>query len=247
MSTANVNEQNDHGATSIVQEPKTKSEKQLSIKPSKWQERLLPIMAGLLVVLTIFFFISTYLQMTYLHQSILQMPPIDLSPVTEAKLVSNAPTFGESLKACELEIRSNMEAFIVSQRYHQANVVLMANLWIRYLGFITGMILALVGASFVLGKLREPLQELGGKFSAIDISLRTTSPGIILVLLGVVLMFTTLVDEDYYKVTDGNIYLSPSTVVETVDDISFDSTLSSYPIFSTPTPPLDDSQPLNPP
>ena len=60
-------------------------------------------------------------------------------------------------------------------------------------------------------------------------------------------MFTTLVDEDYYKVTDGNIYLSPSTVVETGDPTTFDSILPKNPMFDTPTPPLDDLQPLNTP
>jgi hypothetical protein len=72
-----------------------------------------------------------------------------------------------------------MESFLVTQRYHQAAAQLMAGLWTRYLGFITGMILALVGASFVLGKLREPAQKIDGKFPMIDFSIRTASPGII--------------------------------------------------------------------
>ena len=110
-----------------------------------------------------------------------------------------------------------MEAFIVTQRYHHASVLLMFGLWTRYLGFITGMILALVGASFVLGKLREPAQRLAGRLSTFDFSLRTTSPGVILTVLGVLLMFTTILDKDMYEVTDGNVYLFPVNVANTTE------------------------------
>jgi hypothetical protein len=204
-------------------------------------------MAGLLVVLTFFFFISTYLQMTYLHQSILEVPLIDLNPASENILYSSAETFEDSLETRKLEVRSNMEAFIVTQRYHQANVLLMAGLWIRYLGFITGMILALVGASFVLGKLREPVQKLEGKFTAFDISLRTTSPGIILVVLGVLLMFTTLIDKDVYEITDTNIYLSSSEFMSTPLSNLGDNRLLPTQIFGTPLPPPSSMLPQNNP
>ena len=203
--------------------------------PLKWQERLLPTMERTLIGLTIFFFLATFLQMTYLHLSILRAPEINIDPSPGLELNASAKTFDERLKARQFEVRSRMEEFIVTQRYHQANVLLMSGLWVRYLGFITGMVLALVGASFVLGKLREPAQKLSGKFSIIDISLRTTSPGVIMVLLGVVLMFATILDKDYYQVTDGNIYLSSATMLNAETPIT-DNLLSPDEIFGTPTP-----------
>jgi len=101
-----------------------------------------------------------------------------------------------------------MEAFIVENRYHQVSVSLMAGLWLRYLGFVTGMILSLVGASFVLGKLREPVTEIAGKLSNVNLSLQSASPGIILVFLGAVLMIATILDEDKYELEDHRIYLT---------------------------------------
>ncbi len=179
----------------------------------RWQDRLLPTMNGLLVGLTVFFFLTTFGQMAYLHWSILQSPPVDINQKAANTLIDSAQTYENQLKARELDVKSRMEVFIVTQRYRHISVLLMSGLWIRYLGFITGMILALVGASFVLGKLREPTQMLKGKFSAIDFSFRTTSPGVILVVLGALLMFATIIDEDTYNVKDANVYLSPVNTV----------------------------------
>jgi hypothetical protein len=42
------------------------------------------------------------------------------------------------------------------------------------------------------GMLREPTSEISGKFSTTELSLRTTSPGIILVVLPVRITTTTI-------------------------------------------------------
>jgi hypothetical protein len=205
----------------------------IKTKPT-WQERLLPTMSGLLVGLTIFFFLTTFGQMAYLHWTILQSPAVDINPSAGENLINTAETFNDRVNARELEVRSRMEAFLVTQRYHQASVQLMAGLWTRYLGFITGMILALVGASFVLGKLREPSQKLDGKFSMLDFSLRTTSPGVILAVLGVVLMFATITDKDTLKVTDEDVYLYPVKVADTIENLPVPTLIPAEQIFGTP-------------
>jgi len=204
----------------------------------KWQERLLPTMNGLLIGLTIFFFLTTFGQMAYLHWSILQIPEVNIDPSSGATLSASAETFKDRENARELEVRSRMEAFIVTQRYHQVSVLLMSGLWIRYLGFMTGMILALVGASFDFGKLREPTQKLQGKFSGIDLSLRTTSPGVILAVLGVILMFATILDKDFYNVSDSNVYLFPVQSVPTTANLSLPVLMPPEQVFGTamPTP-----------
>lgn len=203
---------------------------------SKWQERLLPTMNGLLIGLTIFFFLTTFGQMVYLHWSIFQSSPVDINQSAGNALLDSAQTFDNRMKARELDVKSRMEVFIVTQRYHQISVQLMAGLWTRYLGFVTGMILALVGASFVLGKLREPNQKLESKFSGIDLSIRTTSPGIILAILGVTLMFATILDKDKYEVTDANVYLSPVNTINTVEPLPVATLSPLEQILGTQTP-----------
>ena len=219
----------------VDEERQDQSGQLVTAKPPRWQERLLPVMTSLLIGLSLFFFISTFLQISYLYRSILEIPAIDINSIDGNNLYANAETFEDLLGARDLEVRSRMEAYIVSQRYHHQSILLMSNLWIRYLGFVTGMILALVGASFVLGKMREPFQKLEGKFPMVNFSLGTTSPGIILVVLGVLLMFTTLVDEDYYSVTDGNMYLSP-LIIETTPGGSFIDSPPPNPYVATMTP-----------
>jgi hypothetical protein len=177
-------------------------------KPRRWQDRLLPLMAGMLIALALFFFIATFIQMSYLHRNILTSPSVEFDVTSAEALLDGAHNFDDLYQVRKFEIRAAMERFVVEKRYHQASVLLMSGLWLRYLGLITGMILALVGASFVLGKLREPTQKLEGKFSDISVSISTASPGIILALLGVILMFATLINRDTYNVSDANVYMS---------------------------------------
>jgi hypothetical protein len=44
-----------------------------------------------------------------------------------------------------------LERELIARRYDQVNLTVTTRLWTRLMGFITGMILALVGAAFVLG------------------------------------------------------------------------------------------------
>ena len=211
---------------------KAASKKRAIVPNLKRQET----MSRMLIWLTIFFFLATTVQMGYLHWKTLQVPEINLDQTKEDALTLHAETFADRAIARELEIRSEMEVFIVTQRYHQAGVQLMSGLWTRYLGFITGMILALVGASFILGKLREPSQRLEGGFSGFGFLIRTASPGIILAVLGTTLMLATILDKDVYEVKDSNTYLVPAGVGEIQRSQRIPTLPSIEEAFETPTP-----------
>jgi len=213
--------------------------------PRKWQERLLPVMVGLLIGLTIFFFAATFVQMSYLHTSMLQIPAIDLQSLPDGGLMAEATTFDEKTTARRLEILAKLESYLIERRYHQAGVLLMSSLWIRYLGFVTGMILAMVGASFVLGKLQEPTSEITGKSSLLDFSVKSASPGIILAALGVVLMFATIMDRDEFTVKDGRVYL-PDTVIPAAASVEPMPTLEPAEATNAPaTPPAAQATPVS--
>jgi hypothetical protein len=180
-------------------------------QPRKWQERLLPLMINLLVALTVFFFIATFFQISYLHWSILQYPELDLDVSSAYPITTSATSSEDQFASRKFELLARLEAYIIERRYHEASVDLMSSTWLRYLGFITGMILALIGASFILGKLQEAETEVVGKGSGVDISLKTASPGIILAVLGTVLMFATIIDKDYRNIVDAPIYITSSS------------------------------------
>jgi hypothetical protein len=111
---------------------------------------------------------------------------------------------------------SLLEAASVEKRYHQAGLLLTARVSVIYFGFITGMILALVGATFILGKFRdEParIQAEGGagETSKWRASLETASPGLLLAALGTILMLTTMLAHVQIDVKDGPLYLLPGS------------------------------------
>ncbi|HSR42274.1 MAG TPA: hypothetical protein VLL48_08885, partial [Longimicrobiales bacterium] len=107
----------------------------------------------------------------------------------------------------QYQLLAILDAHLLDQRYHQAAASLMARVWARYLGFITGMILALVGAVFILGKLREgetTWEASGGGYSA---GLRSSSPGLIMAVLGVVLMVVTIISHHEIETADSSVFL----------------------------------------
>jgi hypothetical protein len=168
----------------------------------RWQERLLPLMVRMVVGLTLFFFIASLAQLVYLHTTIQKAPPLDLP-----KLMVGPQSYRLKELPPEFQALAFLEADVLERRYHQANVLLMSRVWARYLGFVTGMILSLVGAVFILGKLREEATELEAKGSAGAIQLRSTSPGLVMATLGVVLMIVTIVTHHEIATVDTPVYM----------------------------------------
>jgi hypothetical protein len=182
-----------------------------------WQKRLLPVMVGLLVSLTAFFFVASFVQLYYLQTRIERAPRLDLSPAMAsldeiAKDVQNGKVgdqlaFNNRLEYARWKTLSLLEANALQHRYHHAGVLLISRIWTRYLGFVTGTILAMVGAAFILGKLQEASSNLGAEGGLWKVSLTTASPGLVLATLGTVLMLATLATNMDLQVNDGPVYL----------------------------------------
>jgi hypothetical protein len=182
-----------------------------------WQKRLLPLMVGLLVTLTAFFFVASFVQLYYLQTRIEQAPRLDLGPamasldeiakdVMDGKVVDQL-AFNNRLEYARWKTLSLLEANALQRRYHHAGVLLISRIWTRYLGFVTGTILAMVGAAFILGKLQEASSNLGAEGGLWKVSLTTASPGLVLAALGTALMLATLATNMDLQVSDGPVYL----------------------------------------
>lgn len=181
----------------------------------RWQLRLLPLMSRMIVGLTIFFFAATMVQLYYLDTRIERVPQPDL-----ARLGIAPDTARAAQPTPELRLLASLDLALLERRYHQANVFLMGRLWTSYLGFVTGMILALVGAVFILGKLREDPTEATAKGAFAEGTLRTSSPGIVLAALGVVLMITTIVTNHPIQTADSPVYIGAASAKPSADDPS---------------------------
>lgn len=119
-----------------------------------WQRALLPFMMWTVALLTAFFFVASIIQLYDLQNRITAGPTLDLQQLFDDRQLVAAREGGPgTLELARWKILTTLEKGAVERRYHQANVLLMSRVWIHYLGFVTGMILALVGAVFILGRL----------------------------------------------------------------------------------------------
>jgi len=112
----------------------------------------------------------------------------------------------ESVQIADGMARILLEANAMDRRYHQASVVLMARVWTSYLGFVTGMVLAILGAVFILGRVQGPSTSMEAKAADASASLKTSAPGIVLAAMGVLLMIATLYVRYDITVHDKAIY-----------------------------------------
>jgi hypothetical protein len=106
-----------------------------------------------------------------------------------------------------------LEADGLDKRYRQATALLMSRIWTRQLAFITGVVLAFIGAVFIIGKLSENKTDanLGGAHWQAGIS--STSPGLILGFFGTVLMAVALVVQPKIEVQDRPVHFMTTAVV----------------------------------
>ena len=174
----------------------------------KWQNKLLPFMILMIVGLTVVFFFISLKQVEKVQNKIQKGPEIILENIYDNYMNSDTT---QSLLKLESIYKWNflveLESFTIKNRYHQANTLLMSRIWMIYLGFITGVVICLVGALFILGKMSESVSEIDADTSIWKVSISTSSPGIILVVFGTLLMITTLFSKSEIRVEDTSIYM----------------------------------------
>jgi len=160
---------------------------------SRWQEKLLPFMLGAVIFMTLFFLIAS-LWVFYDFRLRVAETDLNLRPVFAEYEATYLARSAESLPAyLRWKTTVLLEQELISRRYKQVSSVILARIWTRYLGFLTGMTLALVGAFFVLGQLRTDPSALQAKGQGLEATLTTSSPGLVLATLGTVLMAISLI------------------------------------------------------
>lgn len=172
---------------------------------SGWQLRLLPLMSRVLVSLAVFFFIITCVQL-YLLQTEFQREQENYLPEVLSLLPAGGH-FKDPMIAAELKARIVLEEQIIRRNYRQASILLLSRTWVRYLGFVTGMIMAFVGAAFILGKLTTDENTVETKTAQASLSLRSSSPGLILAGMGTMLILASIVINHQITTQHNSVYL----------------------------------------
>ena len=166
-----------------------------------WQKRMLPFLIGTIVILAFFFFIISVIQLNKLQTKIENKPSLNLEEVIK-KMDINKSDLEK-----KWQLLANLELFSIQNRYHQANILTMSRIWLIYLGFITGMVLSFMGAVFIIGKITVDPIEIEASDKHRNYMLKTTSPGLVLAVLGTALMVITLVSKSKIEVNDASIYM----------------------------------------
>jgi len=172
----------------------------------RWHYRLLPLMRGGLVALAVFFFVASLVQYHLLYQDLRGGGPAIGKSIEE--LEKNLPVSQQTkLEFVRWKTLVLLEQEAMHLRYQQINATLLLRTWTRYTGFLVGMVLALVGAFFILGRLREETSQISIESSGVKGMLTSSSPGLILAVLGMILMVVTLAVKFDFTVNDRPVYL----------------------------------------
>lgn len=180
----------------------------MASREEDWRDRLLPLMALVLVASGLVFVAFSFFELRDFYARV-EHAPFDLSEDFAAFEERAAPGEADSLDYLRFTTMARLEADALQRRYHQATTTMLARVWTRQLGFLTGMILALVGAAFVLGRLRDPGSTLSGEASGVKGAIATSSPGLVLAALGAGLMAITLTVPFGVETFDRTVYFEP--------------------------------------
>ena len=164
-----------------------------------WQGKLRPWIIIVISLTGVLFFLLSAWQVNRILRSINETGQYDRG---------REPEVTASLDRHMLYTMTGLECYAIQRRYHQADIAMLARIWIKYLGFFTGMVLAVIGASLILGKLQESNTNLTGKLQAFEFSLISASPGLVMVLLGSMLIMTAILEHQQISVQDRPLYIS---------------------------------------
>jgi hypothetical protein len=195
----------------------------------KWQQKLLPWFIVMPTVLIgIFIFLATQ-QLVSFNKKLQTKPDSTLVSRIIPSGREIASSYGESnnQKYLLFTILAHLEQESTFRRYNQGALLLMSRIFTKYLGFFTGMILAIVGAVFIIGKIREDSANITADVNEMmKFSIISSSPGIIFGVLGTILMLATILKHNDITVQDSPLYLNANTILATelVNGIQRDTT-----------------------
>ncbi len=201
-----------------------------------WQGRLLPLMVAMLIAAGAFFAVMSIVELRSFYDRVEQRP-LALTPVF-AEFEQHAPPGAQGdISYLRFKTQALLEADVLYRRYHQANATMLARVWTRQLGFLTGMLLALVGAAFVLGRLREDGSRIEAEVQGAKAVIASSSPGLVLAALGAFLMAVTLAVPFGVETFDNVVYLGKEpSIPAPMSPTLLQKIAPSTPVLSQPPP-----------
>lgn len=183
---------------------------------TKWQNKLLPWFILMPTALIAVFIFLASQQLVRFNKALEAKP--------DSLLIGSILPNPSSIKISDDIVNSEqylrwitltrMEQESLYRRYNQGGLLLMSRIYTKYLGFFTGMIMAIVGSVFIIGKISEDKSEISGSANElIKFSIVSSSPGIIFGVLGTVLMLATILNHNEILIQDSPLYLNQNTIM----------------------------------
>jgi hypothetical protein len=176
----------------------------------QWQKKLMPWMISVPTALMIIFILLATMQLKTFESHIYQSDSLNIAKsLPKVDAINIDTSVDKKLGYLRLYTLAKMEEYSINRRYNQAGEILISGIYTKYLGFFTGMILSIVGAVFIISKLKEDTSNLEGTVNEqIKFKLISSSPGIIFGVLGTILMITTILKTVESNVTDVPLFLN---------------------------------------
>lgn len=179
-----------------------------------WQKKLLPWIIAMPTLLIVVFILLSTIQMRRIENFVYQNNGLILKkelPAPSSIQIDSA--ISSKIAYIKLYSLASMEEISMNRRYNAAGASMLSGIYTRYLGFFTGMILAIVGAIFVISKFRENLSNIDMSLAEqMKFRILSSSPGILFAFLGTVLMIVTIIKRSEFAVKDSPLYLNYTTL-----------------------------------
>jgi hypothetical protein len=185
----------------------------------RWQRKLLPFMVAFMVALAVAFFAMSIYDVLQVKDAVFMEHGENIRAIMQSRVAAR-PGENRTVAESTQEALLLLESDALDKRYHQASALLMSRIWTKHLSFLTGMVLALLGATFILGKLSESTSNISGSGAGWKAEISSASPGIILAFFGTVLLSISLVVQPPIAVDDKPVYVSGIGVVNPVQIVA---------------------------
>ena len=189
---------------------------------NSWQKKILP---WLILMPTILILLFIYLATRQMQQFNTVIDAKSESVIDQIIPSPSDTLLNNNLKGNMDYIRwitlARMEEKSLDKRYSQGGLLLASRIFTKYLGFFTGMILAIVGAIFIIGKLQESSSDIEGAMGEqMKLKIVSSSPGIIFGVLGTVLMLSTILQHTNIELQDQPLFLNPYNIqINSIDKV----------------------------
>ncbi|MFN8361344.1 MAG: hypothetical protein U0264_15635 [Candidatus Kapaibacterium sp.] len=201
----------------------------------KWQKSIVWWLVGMpTVLIAIFIFVASNQIDTFNRAISIKPDTVLLNKILSPteNITSINPT--SNVQNEQWYILAHLEQESMYRRYNQGGLLLMSRIFVKYLGFITGMILTILGAVFIIGKLSDSYSKIEGTASdKIKFNLLSSSPGVIFGVLGTLLMLSTIWQHNDIVVQDSPLYLNTSNILSISTSKHFikDTSKSAFPVL----------------